>query len=704
MEIRTKKLIKANYQQVLFVFLAFFTMVLVSYIYISYIVQQQMQMIGEETMNTTQTAVSSSLSESELLFANMARDINILLEDGQSNEDILKYLRSTNKYLGDSDGFMPEFLKVYADIRGEFLDGSGWIPPGDYVPSQRPWHIGAVENGKDIFFTAPYLDSDTGGMCISFSQQMMDPDGNSYGVVAIDLKLSRIIDYIKNQEISNNGYGILIDDSMYFTAHRDDSLITTQMEQAGGDYNKLAGMLKEQLPISAVRFKDTDGTDSIAFFRTIFTGWHIGIIIPRASYFKPVYQLGFVLGLLGSALMLILSYMLVHIRTAKMRSDEESQSKSSFLARMSHEMRTPMNAIIGMTNIAQKAESMDEVQGCLTKINDSANHLLGVINDVLDMSKISAGKMELSNTDFVFKDMLKQVTTIMDFKFEEKHQNFSLHIDENVPAVLVTDRQRLAQVITNLLSNANKFTPEGGDIGLSISKTEDMEEQCTIRIEVEDNGIGISEEQKLRLFNAFEQADNSTSRKYGGTGLGLSISKVIVEMMGGRIWIDSKEGAGTKFIFTVRTGIGCAKEKENNDKDITDTDDVTALFAGKHILLAEDVEINRVILLKLLEDTDVMIDYAENGKEACEKYAANFGDYDMIFMDVNMPEMDGLEATRTIREMEDAKAKTIPIVAMTASVFREDIEKCKEAGMTDHIGKPLDVNVIIGKMKYYLLS
>lgn len=704
MENRIKKLIKANYQQVLFVFLAFFTMVLVSYFYTSHIVQQQMKMIGEETMNTTQTAVSSSLSESELIFANMARDVNTLLKDGAGNEELLKCLRSTNEYLGESDGLMPEFLKVYAYVRGEFLDGSGWTPPADYVPSQRPWYIGAVETGKEIFFTAPYLDSDTGGMCISFSQQMVDYDGNFCGVVAMDLKLSRITDYIKNQEISNNGYGVLVDDTMHFTAHREDSFIAAQMEQAGGEYSKLAGMLKEQLPISAVRFRDADGTDSIAFFRTIFTGWHIGIIIPRASYFQPVYQLGLVLGLLGSALMLILSYMLVRIRTEKMRSDEESQSKSSFLARMSHEMRTPMNAIIGMTSIAKKAESMEEVQGCLTKINESANHLLGVINDVLDMSKISAGKLELSNTDFFFEDLLKQVTTIMDFKFNEKHQNFSLQIDENVPAALVTDRQRLAQVITNLLSNANKFTPEGGNISLSINETKDTGEQCTIRMEVEDNGIGISEEQKTRLFNAFEQADNSTSRKYGGTGLGLSISKVIIEMMGGQIWIESKEGEGTKFIFTVRAGIGSAKEKESNDTDTADTDSVIDLFAGKHILLAEDVEINRLILLKLLEDTGVVIDCAENGKEACEKFAADSDGYDMIFMDMHMPEMDGLEATRIIREMDDTKAKTIPIVAMTANVFREDIEKCKEAGMTDHIGKPLDIGIVIEKMKCYLFS
>jgi len=400
--------------------------------------------------------------------------------------------------------------------------------------------------------------------------------------------------------------------------------------------------------------------------------------------------------------MLILSYMLVHIRTEKMRSEEESKSKSSFLARMSHEMRTPMNAIIGMTSIAKKSKDIDEVQVCLNKINDSANHLLGVINDVLDMSKIAAGKLELSDTDFRFQDMLKQVVTIMDFKFEERQQNFSLHVDETVPKAIIADKQRLAQVITNLLSNANKFTSEGGNISLSIKKTEDLNNKCKIQIEVADDGIGISEEQQARLFNAFEQADNSTSRKYGGTGLGLSISKRIIEMMGGRIWIESKEGEGTKFIFLIQVGIGSDEENENYD-GIDNTDDISGLFAGKRILLAEDVEVNREILMTLLEETEVMIDCAENGREACEKYAGNLGDYDMIFMDVHMPEMDGYEATGIIRKMDIARAGTIPIVAMTANVFREDIESCLAAGMTDHIGKPLDIGVVIAKMKHYLL-
>jgi len=703
MKLKIKKLLKENYQQILIVFLAFFTMVLVSSIYVSIIVQRQMRTIGEETMNTTQTSVSAGLSESELIFANMSQYIKSLLESGGSNQDVLDFLTNTNFSYAAGRTLMPDFLKVYAYVRGEFLDGSGWIPPDDYVPSQRPWHIGAVNSGENIYFTEPYIDADTGGMCITFSQQIFDANKNSYGVVAIDLNLTRITDHVASLEIASDGYGVMVDDTMHFTSHRKSSLIGFEMKQAGGEYNRLALMLNNQIPISAERFTDEDGTDSIAFFRTIFNGWHIGLIIPRASYFEQVYNLIIVLGCLGLFLMLILSYMLVRFHTDKMRSEEESRSKSSFLARMSHEMRTPMNAIIGMISIAKKSGDMSEIQRCLDKINDSASHLLGVINDVLDMSKIEAGKVELSDSEFRFQDMINQVVTVMNFKLEEKQQNFSLRIDENVPKSIITDMQRLAQVITNLLSNANKFAPEDGNIRLAAHKLEDIGNRCRLQIEVEDDGIGISKEHQARLFHSFEQADNTISRKYGGTGLGLAISKKIIDMMNGEIWIESELGRGSKFIFTVNVGIGYADENELPDASLSNTEDFTDLFAGKHILLADDVEINREILIALLEDTNIIIDCVENGREAYEKFASNPEIYDMIFMDVHMPEMDGYDATKRIREMKLSKAQEIPIIAMTASVFREDIEKCLQAGMNDHVGKPLDMDIVITIMKRYLL-
>jgi signal transduction histidine kinase len=384
---------------------------------------------------------------------------------------------------------------------------------------------------------------------------------------------------------------------------------------------------------------------------------------------------------------------------AREAAEKASQAKSDFLANMSHEMRTPMNAVIGMTAIAKNSGEIEKKDYCLQKIEDASSHLLGVINDILDMSKIEANKFELSPVEFLFEKMLQKVVTVSSFRVGEKKQNFTIHVDKDIPPALVGDDQRLSQVITNLLSNAVKFTPEGGNIHLEAHLFEEYGKRCMLKITVTDSGIGISAEQKERLFHSFEQADSSTSRKFGGTGLGLAISKRIVGMMGGSIWVESEQGQGSTFTFTAVL----EKGSEDNFKEDPAGNDEGAEddFSGRSILLAEDNEINREIVLSLLEPTGLSIDCAENGREAVEKFNQNPGKYHMIFMDVQMPEMDGFEATRKIRAVESVSR--IPIIAMTANVFREDVEKCLKSGMDGHVGKPLDMGDVLSQLRRYLV-
>ena len=698
-----KTILRTNIQQILLVFIAFLAMVLVSYYYVSNIVREQMQALGDETMNTTQTAVSAALSETELIFANITQSVENMLSADVSNEDILAYLEEINNFYGNDRSLMPDFLKVYGYIRYQFLDGSGWIPAQDYSPPSRPWYIGAETQEGKIFFSEPYIDADTGGMCISFSKMLFDHSGNTYGILAIDLNLTRITDYLGNQKISNNGYGVLVSDTMHFTTHSDERLIGASMIEGGSGYEKLAGMIEAGEQINAVRFMDDDGTDSIAFFRTIFNGWHIGIITPRSSYYSQVYTLGVVLGALGFGLMLVLSYLLVRTRVEKMRSDEENQGKSSFLAHMSHEMRTPMNAIIGMTELGKTTADIERKDYCLGRIDSASKHLLGVINDVLDMSKIEAGKFELSLTDFPVQRMLATVVNVVQHRVDEKKLCFTVDVADNVPDAIVSDEQRLSQIIANLLSNAVKFTPGGGQIALSVMLEEDDETGCLLRFVVKDSGIGISPEQQQRLFSSFAQADESVSRKFGGTGLGLAISKSIVEMMNGTIWIESALGEGSSFLFTVRAARGQAAIQAGTLGGADDAQEDN-IFEGRTILMAEDVEVNREIMLALLEHTAVQIDCAENGREALDMFKTNPALYELIFMDIQMPEMDGYEAARAIRALLLPQAASIPIIAMTANVFREDIDKCLDVGMNGHVGKPIDPSAIVDILRTHLLK
>jgi signal transduction histidine kinase len=386
-----------------------------------------------------------------------------------------------------------------------------------------------------------------------------------------------------------------------------------------------------------------------------------------------------------------------------------NRAKSDFLANMSHEIRTPMNAIIGMTAIAKAARDPAKKNDSLKKIDEASTHLLGVINNILDMSKIEANKFDLSAVRFRFSEMLDKVSVVNNFRIAQKKQKFTVSVSEDMPKSFIGDDQRIAQVITNLLSNAVKFTPEGGEISLDARLVSEAENLCTVRIEVTDTGIGLNPEQISRLFKSFEQADIDISRKFGGTGLGLAISKNIVEMMGGEIWVRSEPGKGATFGFTVKL----ERAPADADDDVwaphgeggagvrvdtmADTD-----FSGFRAILAEDVEVNREIVEAYLDPTSLTIDCAENGAEALKLFTDDPGKYDLILMDIQMPEMNGYEASRRIRSSDAPNAQTIPIIAMSANVFSEDIEKSLAAGMNDHIGKPIDVCDMIAKLKKYL--
>jgi len=420
------------------------------------------------------------------------------------------------------------------------------------------------------------------------------------------------------------------------------------------------------------------------------------------------------------------------IKEALYKATEASRVKSEFLSNMSHEMRTPMNAITGMTTIGKNAKDIEQKDYALDKIESASIHLLGLINDILDMSKIEANKLELAPVEFNFEKMLQKTVMMINFRVDEKQQKLTIHIDRKIPQTLIADDQRLAQVVTNLLSNAVKFTPEKGFITLNANFMGEENGLCNIQISISDTGIGISAEEQKRLFNSFQQAESSTTRKYGGTGLGLAISKSIIEMMGGTIWVQSEPEKGSVFTFNIRARRGTEEKHallpsdknlsnvrimaaddgpeavnehpgvDNRQAEKTQVVETEGIFAGRRILLVEDVEINRKIVKTLLESTQVEIDCAENGLEAVYMFTEAPQKYDLIFMDIQMPEMDGYEATRRIRAMDIPEAKTIPIVAMTANVFREDVEKCFNAGMNGHIGKPVDFEKVMSHLRSYL--
>ncbi len=758
-------------------------------------------------------------------------------------------------------GENPHLLSAYIILGNTLSYFSGVDPITAHSFTSDDWYLDAKNAGGAIIFSEPYLEPISGELVVSCLKSFKARSGIT-GIVGVDISLEELNAQVSALHPSQNGGVYLASAKGKVMTYAADSAFMPKIVDGQAVFLSAQAVLSQvrvlqtfdrflPLGIQMERIYDYDGKEkyeAVTFLPQ--TGWMLGVNIPISDYAEavaevishqlPLILLAVLMSLLsiGAAFLMIASAR----RTQTLRRSAEmaqvaSKTKSDFLSRMSHEMRTPMNAIIGMAKIAEGTEDLEKVRHCLSTIDSASDQLLGIINDVLDMSKIEAGKFELDSAPFNLEKMLMKLCNLILDKTEAKGQKLSVVFGPSMGVHYVGDELRLSQVITNLLSNAVKFTPEGGAITLTVSEVQREQDHSLLRFQLQDTGIGISPEQIGRLFQSFEQADGSISRRFGGTGLGLVICKGIVEKMGGRIWVESELGKGSSFFFEAKlarspetsgaalfdgikpsdlrlllvdedrltreriravtdsfgmvsdeadggrqalqkvaeaaekrrpydvilldydmrdlNGLDTAKQMDGLiDKNtvvivtsflgwnkieaeakaagifrylpkplfpssildsITDVvgHTVKALdmkaakaprtpdFSHVHILLAEDIEINREILQTLLEATHVQIDTAENGLLAVQKFRLNPDKYDMIIMDLQMPEMDGHQATRAIRQMDLPKAKAIPIVAMTANVFKEDIDQCMEDGMNDHLPKPINAETLMEKIEFY---
>ena len=625
-----------------------------------------------------------------------AHVIDDMVKEGKPTSEIIDYL--TAESLSIKKAIDADYTGLYGWINGEYCDGVGWVPDEDYVATERPWYQETIADDSDVTFVKPYLDNQTGTVLTTMAKQLSD----GVNVVALDVSLGRIQEI--TEEITRqtpDSVGIVLDKTGQVIAHSEQSEVgKNYLEETG----TLGAALADALYSSdSNQFELTfDGQTYMVFAETIEGDWQAVSLINTNSFYSRLRTILLLL-VLFTVLEAIVFITIIYNqseRSLAIASAREAESanraKTQFLSQMSHEIRTPINAIIGLDSIVLHDEGISpHTRDALEKIGASARHLLSLINDILDMSRIESGRMILKEEKFSFRELLDQITIIVGGQCEEKGLVFVCNKIEPIDEFFVGDNLKLKQIIINILGNSVKFTDAPGTVTFTVEQTDSTDERCTLRLAMQDTGIGMDKDFIPRLFEAFSQEDTGNTTRYGGSGLGMAITKNIVEKMDGGIRVESEKGKGTTFYVQVTLG-------RLSDEDVLET--TTSVEAhpsecvsleGRHMLIAEDQEMNAEILADLLELEDMTSEWAENGKQAVEVFdQSEAGHFDAILMDMRMPVMDGLTATREIRKLTRPDAATIPIIALTANAFEEDVKQCLQAGMDAHLSKPVDIDLL----------
>jgi len=583
---------------------------------------------------------------------------------------------------------------------------NGWMPPEDYPIAERPWYTGARGAAGGIAVTEPYYDEQSGSYCCTFSQLVYDADGEELGIFAIDFYLDALVG-IMSRSYSEEGYAFLTDSSGNIINHPNADYQMTEDHATNVSSTPYERALARQ-KVTAIR--DYDGRLAVCY--SINAGSRYYQVIAVQNWWDVYGAMVLACALLAVLFALCIGLIVVQSRryvAMQQQTNEQLQealeearkaneAKTEFISRISHDIRTPIGAILNLTQFAQ--QDIDEpakLKNDIDRIHSSGTFLLSLINDVLDISKVDSGRIELHPEPYDYREYLADLKNILEPMCHEKQITLEMEMKHTDRHYIIVDKIRLRQIALNILSNAVKYTPAGGTVRYSSNAVAAGGSNLLFTMVVEDTGIGMSEEFLKHVFDEFTQETDNPLRQKGmtGTGLGMSIVKKMVELMGGTIGIESRTGEGTKVTITLPVETIEDAAVEEMQAHLAQEAEGSVLPEGLRILLAEDNEINTEIALRVFETMGAAVDHACNGQEAVRLFTQSDTDeYRAIFMDIQMPVMDGYEAARQIRQLDRMDAAAVPIIAMTADAYTEAMEKAKEAGMNAFLTKPLEIDKI----------
>ena len=661
--------------------------------------------------------------------------VEYMVDEGMDSEAIESFLiRESDKC---ADRISEDFTGIYGWVDGAYVDGLGWVPDADYVPQKRIWYTMAMDNKENgVTLIPPYVDAQTGNIIISISKVLNDGES----VLALDITPYSIQTATEELNLNGNGYAFIVDNNGLIVAHADSSL-------RGASYLEKTYLLADQQELiqKAMTAEDgyfsmtIDGEECQVFRSEVRGGWNVVLVVKSQEMFQRVRQNLFRNIALSMGIFVIVTYFCTssffnrrkaaryaeEVQKAKEEAEKANAAKSDFLANMSHEIRTPINAVMGMNAMILRESDDANVREYAGKAHNASKTLLALINDILDLSKIEAGKMEIVEDVYFLSSVLNNVVNMMRVKAEEKKLEFIVEIDESIPDELMGDETRISQVIINILNNAVKYTREGS-VRLKIEQVPGIvqsdaavlagvpeekilaasEDGVLLKIAVIDTGIGIREEDIGKLFGNFERLDQKANKNVEGTGLGLSITGKMIEMMHGRVEVESVYGEGSTFTIYLPqkvegdVTIGNFEAKFAEYVKSLNSYKETFRAPDAHILVVDDNEMNLFVVEKLLKTTEIVVSCCDSGERCLELIRQRH--YDVILLDHMMPGMDGIETLKRMKEMKHHLCKDTPVIALTANAIVGVREMYLADGFDDYLSKPIDSNELETMLRKHL--
>ncbi|MDR1566098.1 MAG: response regulator [Treponema sp.] len=522
-------------------------MVLIGYFSVAGVLRSRLLDNSRETLRTVEENIQTSFSQSRMTLNSAFYNMQGQIDQGASQRDIWGYLRDTNKWMSLPDeGYYPGFDGMHGYISGAYFDKTGNPPDSDYNPLPMPWFQTARGSSRDVGYTWPYRDRDTGKILLSMTKNLYTGNGEYYGIIVLDMDVEWLNNYLASLVTVQGSVEMVLNQDMKILAHSEEGYTGLDLRELDSSFVQVVSGLLSGEEINSIQITNAENLPVIVVARRIFNGWYIIQVTPEAHYFQDMRRIALDLGFLAFVLALVLGSIMIRINAQSVRADEANKSKSDFLANMSHEIRTPLNAIIGMSELALQDPSGPVLPEYLANIRQAGSNLLSIINDILDLSKIESGGIQLVTVSYRFSSLINNVINVIRVRFHEKPILFLVNIDAHIPDSLVGDEVRIRQILLNLLTNAVKYTEEGF-IRLTVTGTFMEDNNITLKFEVSDSGIGIKEEDMKELFGNFTRLDLQRNQAIEGTGLGLAITRRLCLEMGGDITVTSIYKRGSVF-------------------------------------------------------------------------------------------------------------------------------------------------------------